>query len=76
MAPLRRALFGKRSQTFRGLGRLPLGGMALGGWMSGWIFDMTGSYQAAFLNGLAWNLVNVSIMLWLLFKPRRRLAAA
>ena len=30
-----------------------LGGMALGGWMSGVIFDMTGSYQAAFFNGLA-----------------------
>src|ERR1019366_8313320 len=36
-------------------------GMALGGWMSGVIFDLTGSYQAAFLNGLAWNLLNVSI---------------
>ena len=36
-----------------------LGGMALGGWMSGLIFDLTGSYQAAFLNGLGWNLVNV-----------------
>jgi hypothetical protein len=39
-----------------------LGGMALGGWMSGLIFDLTGSYQAAFLNGLGWNLVNVSIV--------------
>jgi MFS family permease len=49
-----------------------LGGMALGGWMSGWIFDLTGSYQAAFLNGLGWNLVNASIMLWLLSRPGRR----
>ncbi len=47
-------------------------GMALGGWMSGLIFDLTGSYQAAFLNGLAWNLVNVSIVVWLLFRPGRR----
>ena len=53
-------------------------GMALGGWMSGLIFDLTGSYRAAFLNGLAWNLVNVSIMAWLLQRSRRRgqLAAA
>ena len=49
-----------------------LGGMALGGWMSGLIFDLTGSYQAAFLNGLGWNLVNVSIVTWLMFRPGRR----
>ena len=36
-------------------------GMALGGWMSGAIFDLTGSYQAAFVNGILWNLVNLSI---------------
>jgi MFS family permease len=41
-------------------------GMALGGWMSGAIFDLTGSYRAAFLNGILWNLVNVSIAVWLL----------
>src|SRR6476620_3509056 len=51
-------------------------GMALGGWMSGLIFDFTGSYRIAFLNGLAWNLVNVSIMTWLLQRSRRRLALA
>jgi MFS family permease len=41
-------------------------GMALGGWMSGKVFDLTGSYHAAFLNGIAWNLVTLSIaaMLW------------
>jgi len=49
-----------------------LGGMALGGWMSGLIFDLTGSYQAAFLNGLGWNLINVSIVGWLLFRSGRR----
>jgi len=42
-------------------------GMAIGGWMSGEIHDLTGSYQAAFLNGIAWNLVNLAIALWLLF---------
>ncbi len=41
-------------------------GMALGGWMSGKIFDVTGSYQAAFLNGIAWNVVNIAIAAWLL----------
>jgi MFS family permease len=51
-------------------------GMALGGWMSGWIFDLTGSYQAAFLNGLGWNLVNVSIAAWLLLRPGRRMVPA
>jgi MFS family permease len=51
-------------------------GMALGGWMSGVIFDVTGSYQAAFANGLAWNLLNVSIATWLLLRSRRRLAFA
>ncbi|MGE5162987.1 MAG: MFS transporter [Sphingobacteriales bacterium] len=51
-------------------------GMALGGWLSGLIFDLTGSYRAAFLNGLAWNLVNVSIMTWLLQRSRRRAAFA
>ena len=41
-------------------------GMAIGGWMSGEIYDLTGSYQAAFMNGIAWNLLNMSIAFWLL----------
>jgi MFS family permease len=51
-------------------------GMALGGWLSGAIFDLTGSYQAAFLNGLGWNLLNVTIMAWLLFRSGRQLRLA
>jgi MFS family permease len=51
-------------------------GMALGGWMSGKIFDLTGSYQAAFLNGIAFNLLNMSIALWLLIGRGRRPAFA
>jgi MFS family permease len=47
-------------------------GMALGGWMSGAIFDLTGSYRAAFVNGIAWNLLNVSIVVWLLLRARRQ----
>jgi len=53
-----------------------LGGMALGGWLSGVIFDYTGSYQAAFLHGLVWNLLNVLIVGWLLLRGQRRLAPA
>lgn len=49
-------------------------GMAFGGWISGWIFDHTGSYHAAFLNGLVWNLLNVSIISWLLFRTRTRVS--
>ncbi|HEY0855490.1 MAG TPA: MFS transporter [Albitalea sp.] len=49
-------------------------GMALGGWMSGKVFDLTGSYQAAFVNGLAWNLLNLAIVLILLRRvPRHAL---
>jgi MFS family permease len=51
-------------------------GMSFGGWISGVIFDATGSYAAAFTNGLAWNALNVSIMLLLLMRSRRRLAMA
>lgn len=45
-------------------------GMALGGWMSGYIYDLTGSYQLAFLNGLLWNLVNVAIVGYLLIRRK------
>src|SRR6266446_7551453 len=46
-------------------------GMALGGWMPGWIFDATGSYRLAFANGLAWNLATTGIALFLLHRARR-----
>jgi MFS family permease len=46
-------------------------GMALGGWMSGAIFDMTGSYWQAFANGLLWNLLNVTIVIFLLMRRGR-----
>jgi len=52
-------------------------GMALGGWMSGEIFDLTGSYRAAFVNGIGWNLLNMAIAFWLLMgrlKARESLA--
>ncbi len=46
-------------------------GMALGGWLSGAIFDLTGSYEAAFANGVAWSVINVSIAAWLLRRAAR-----
>jgi len=52
-------------------------GMAFGGWLSGEIYDLTGSYQAAFLNGIAWNLLNMAIALWFVLgrlQHRARLA--
>ena len=45
-------------------------GMALGGWLSGKIFDVTGSYHAAFINGIAWNALNFGIVLWLYRRSR------
>ena len=54
-----------------------MGGMALGGWMSGAIFDLTGSYQAAFLNGIGFNVLNAAIAMLLLARAGgRRLATA
>jgi MFS family permease len=51
-------------------------GMSFGGWVSGVIFDASGSYGAAFLNGLGWNALNITIMVGLLVRARQRLAMA
>ncbi len=51
-------------------------GMALGGWMSGYIFDLTGSYRAAFFNGLVFNALNGAMVLWLLLRRVSRIAYA
>ena len=47
-------------------------GMALGGWLSGWIYDLTGSYQAAFLNGIAWNFLNMAVMIFIFMRGKMR----
>jgi MFS family permease len=49
-------------------------GMALGGWMSGVIYDLTGSYQAAFFNGILWNVLNLAIAVGLLRRPGQPIA--
>jgi MFS family permease len=51
-------------------------GMALGGWLSGVTFDLTGSYRAAFLNGILWNLLNIGIAVGLLQRPGRSVEQA
>ena len=53
-------------------------GMAFGGWVSGAIFDMTGSYRAAFINGIGFNLLNLTIAFSLLRRagPRLQRSAA
>jgi len=51
-------------------------GMSFGGWVSGVIFDATGSYAAAFANGLAWNALNIVIVVGLLLRARGNYAKA
>jgi MFS family permease len=53
-----------------------LAGMALGGWLAGAIYDWTGSYAAALANGIAWNMGNIAVVLWLLQQTRARAAGA
>ena len=45
-------------------------GMAFGGWVSGFIFDLTGSYSLAFLNGIIWNFINILLIIYLMFKGK------
>jgi len=51
-------------------------GMALGGWMSGWIYDVTGGYHMAFINGIVWNVLNIAIMVLILMRTRPRKTVA
>lgn len=52
-------------------------GMALGGWLSGVIYDYSGSYKMAFLHGILWNVLNMAIAFWFLIgKLRPKLVAA
>ncbi|MFT6674864.1 MAG: MFS family permease [Sulfitobacter sp.] len=47
-------------------------GMALGGWLSGQIYDLSGSYHLAFINGILWNGMNIAIMIWLWLRSKPR----
>ena len=46
-------------------------GMALGGWMSGALYDLTGSYRGAFANGIAWNVLNAAIAMLMVWRAGR-----
>lgn len=48
-------------------------GMAFGGWLSGALYDVTGDYQAAVMNGIGWNVLNLAIAGWLLLRAKRLL---
>ena len=46
-------------------------GMAFGGYVSGLIYDATNSYRLAFLNGVAWNGLNLLVVAWLFMKRQK-----
>jgi MFS family permease len=45
-------------------------GMALGGWMAGALYDLTGSYTASFVNAIGFNLLNMAIAAKLLQRAK------
>jgi MFS family permease len=47
-------------------------GMALGGWVSGVIYDLSGSYQLAFWNGIIWNLGNIGVITYIFVSAREK----
>ena len=49
-------------------------GMALGGWLSGVTYDLSGSYTLAFVNGIIWNSANIAIITWLISRSRTNLS--
>ncbi|RZW02747.1 MAG: MFS transporter [Rhodobacteraceae bacterium] len=52
-------------------------GMALGGWLSGWMYDISGSYALAVWNGIGWNVITIAIAMAILLRigtPRPALA--
>ncbi|MEY2505033.1 MAG: hypothetical protein QOG27_1313, partial [Verrucomicrobiota bacterium] len=40
------------------------------------LYDWTGSYAAALINGIGWNIVNIAIVIWLLQRMLGRAALA
>ncbi|MDP7667250.1 MAG: MFS transporter, partial [Rhodospirillales bacterium] len=46
-------------------------GMALGGYLGGAIFDVSGSYQVAFAVGIAFNVANLALLTILMWRRAR-----
>jgi MFS family permease len=49
-------------------------GMAVGGWLAGYLYDMHGYYAPAFATGVAFNIVNLAMLAMLV--ARQRMVAA
>ena len=53
-----------------------VGGMALGGWLAGALYDLTGNYTASILAAFGFNVLNVGIAAWLIARDRMPPAGA
>ena len=51
-------------------------GMALGGWLSGLTYDLSGSYKLAFVNGIIWNSANIAVIIWLILRTRTEMSGS
>ena len=47
-----------------------ISGMAIGGWMAGALYDLTGSYTVSYINAIAFNILNLMIAGHLLRRDR------
>ena len=66
--------FFRPDQAGRKIGLLfvaTVGGMALGGWMAGALYDLSGSYTLSFINAIAFNVMNLVIAVYLLRRDKR-----
>jgi MFS family permease len=51
-------------------------GMATGGWLAGYLYDIYGYYIPAFATGVAFNVVNIAILFILLVRQRSMMTPA
>jgi MFS family permease len=46
-------------------------GMALGGWLAGYLYDELGSYGPGFVVGVGFNVANIALIAWLAARQRQ-----